>query len=47
MKATIQFINNYGKHVIIEGKFNDKRHLDNFINYLERKYKYVFDEVWY
>lgn len=48
MKATIQFINNYGKQVVMEGLlFNDKSHLDNFINYVCRKYKYTFDEVYY
>jgi hypothetical protein len=48
MKATIQFINNYGKQVVMDGLlFNDKRHLDNFINYVCRKYNYVLDEVWY
>lgn len=48
MKATIQFINNYGNKVVMEGLlFNDKRHLDNYINYIQRKYKYTFDEFWY
>jgi hypothetical protein len=48
MKATIQFINSYGRQVLMEGLlFNDKRHMNNFINYTERKYNYTFDEVWY
>jgi hypothetical protein len=27
--------------------FKSSSHLNNFINYTERKYNYTFDEVWY
>ena len=47
MKATIQFTNSYGRQVVISSEFNDERHLNNFINYTERRYNYTFDEVWY
>lgn len=47
MIATIQFINGYGFQVVMTNEFKDKRHLDNFINYVCRKYNYTFDEVYY
>ena len=47
MKATIQFTNSAGRQVVISREFNDERHLNNFINYTERRYNYTFDEVWY
>lgn len=48
MKATIQFINSYGKQVLMEGMlFNDERHMNNFIKYVCRKHNYVLDEVYY
>jgi hypothetical protein len=47
MKATIQFINSAGRQIVITSEFKDERHLNNFINYTERRYNYTFDEVWY
>lgn len=48
MKATIQFTNSAGRQILMEGLiFKSSSHLNNFINYTERKYNYTFDEVWY
>jgi len=47
MNATIQFMNAYGKYVVMSRNFNNQLHLDNFIKYVSKKYSYTLDEVWY
>ena len=44
--ATLQFITQDGRKWTVAKKFNGKKHMDNFINYMERK-GYQFDEVFY
>jgi len=44
--ATLQFITGEGRKWTMSKKFNGKKHMDNFINYMERK-GYQFDEVFY
>jgi hypothetical protein len=47
MKATLQFMDAYGKYVHMVKQFSDEKHLNNFIAYVKNKYKYTLDEVWY
>ncbi len=47
MNVTIKFMNAYGKYVVMSSKFNDENHMNNFINYVSKKYSYTLDEVWY
>jgi hypothetical protein len=47
MKATLQFMDAYGKYVRMTKEFSDEKHLNNFIAYVKNKYKYTLDEVWY
>ena len=44
--ATLQFITQDGRKWSMRKVFNGEKHVDNFINYMERK-GYTFDEIYY
>ena len=47
MEVVLTFINISGKQVVMKKTFTDESHLNNFINYITKRYNYMFDEVWY
>lgn len=46
IEATVQFNTSTGRKWTVRRKFTDERHLSNFINYIEKKKGYRFDERW-
>jgi hypothetical protein len=46
MKFKIKFVNRWLKVTYVSKEFVDKRHLDNYISYMEAKFGYECDEVW-
>jgi hypothetical protein len=46
MKVKIKFVNRWLKVTYVDKTFVDKRHLDNYIGYMELKFGYQCDEVW-
>ena len=49
IKATIVFRNRRAKNVYVNREFNDKKHIERFINYALREWDNitVLDEVYY
>ena len=46
IEATIQFNTDTGRKWTVRRKFTDEKHVKNFINYIEKKKGYTFDERW-
>ena len=46
IEATIQFDTATGRKWTVRRKFTDEKHVKNFINYIEKKKGYTFDERW-
>ena len=46
IEATIQFDTDTGRKWTVRRKFTDEKHVKNFINYIEKKKGYTFDERW-
>ena len=46
IEATIQFDTETGRKWTVRRKFTDEKHVKNFINYIEKKKGYTFDERW-
>jgi hypothetical protein len=46
MKRALVFYDIRGRQIIITREFNDERHQNNFIYFMERKFNYVFDEIY-
>jgi hypothetical protein len=46
IKATIKFRTKDAEDWYITRDFNDEKHIDNFVSYIERKLGYHMDEVW-
>ena len=47
MEVVLTFITISGKQVVMQKKFSNEGHLNNFINYITNRYNYLFDEVWH
>ena len=47
IKATLKFRDKLARDKYFNREFNNKRHIDNFIKYAERKWDYLLDEIWY
>ena len=48
MKAIIEFYTPFHKDkVIVSRDFNDINHMNNFINYVCKKYRYTLNEIYY
>jgi hypothetical protein len=45
MSRLVVFITPGGDRRVISKEFNNQKHLDNFIDYMYRKYNYMLDEV--
>jgi len=44
MNVVLVFWTPRGDRKVISREFNNQKHLDNFINYMYKKHKYIFDE---
>ena len=47
IKATLKFRDKLARDKYFNREFNDKKHIDNFINYANREWGYLLDEIWY
>ena len=48
MQAVIEFYTLFHKDlVIVNREFNDINHMNNFIKYVVKKYKYTLNEIYY
>ena len=47
IKATLKFRDKLARDKYFNREFNDKKHIDNFINYDNREWGYLLDEIWY
>jgi|TARA_R110002073_G_scaffold248956_1_gene411766 hypothetical protein len=46
MRATLKFKTDQGTDWVVTKDFNDKKHKENFINYIERTKGYLLDEIY-
>jgi hypothetical protein len=47
MIRKLQFIMQDGRKWVLTRKFNDEKHIDNFIDYVCRTKRCAFDEIWH
>ena len=47
IEAQLKFITSPGRAWYVKKVFNDRRHVDFFIDYIQKKKGYIFDEIWY
>tara|TARA_Y100000004_G_C8861314_1_gene389210 strand:- start:591 stop:770 length:180 start_codon:yes stop_codon:yes gene_type:complete len=46
MTKKIQFIIPNGRKFVVVKTFKDKNHYDNYVSYMRRENRFIFDEVW-
>jgi hypothetical protein len=48
MQAIIEFYTPFHKDIVVVNReFNDINHMNNFIKYVVKKYKYTLNEIYY